>query len=103
MTYCTALLTVWITAWSALIVVGLSFIILEPLFPAVLEVEPGSGTKCTSGIAGAAAECRGCATLRSVSEIAFEMDVVSAASTSGERVSCNVARAACGGSCKSTG
>lgn len=109
------------TDWSALGVVGFASTTLEPLFTtSALEIEMGSGTNCTSGTAAAAADvegwatgnavaaavaagCRGCATVNSASDTAAEMEFVSAANTSAERVSCGVARAAFEGSCNWTG
>ena len=44
-----------------------------------------------------------CATVNSASDTAAEMEFVSAANTSAERVSCGVARAAFEGSCNWTG
>ena len=52
--------------------------------------------------AAAAADCRGCATFKSASDSAAEMEFVSVANTSAERVSCVVARAASVGSCNCT-
>ena len=107
--------------WSALGVVGFASTTLEPLFTtSALEIEMGSGTNCTSGTAAAAADvegwatgnavaaavaagCRGCATVNSASDTAAEMEFVSAANTSAERVSFGVARAAFEGSCNWTG
>ena len=91
----------------------------EPLFTSELEIEMGSGTNCTSGtaaaatdvegwasgnvVAAAAADCQGCATFKSASDTAAEMEFVSVAVTSAERVSCVVAWAAFVGSCICTG
>ena len=121
MTCCTALLTVLSTDWSALGMVEFASITLEPLFTtSALQIEMGSGTNCTSGTspaaadvegwatgnavaAAAAAGCRGCATFNSASDTAAEMEFVSVANTSVERVSCVVARAAVEGSYNWTG
>ena len=121
MTCCTALLTVLSTDWSALGMVEFASITLEPLFTtSALQIEMGSGTNCTSGTspaaadvegwatgnavaAAAAAGCRGCATFNSASDTAAEMEFVSVANTSVERVSCVVARAAFEGSYNWTG
>ena len=91
---------------------------LEPLFTtSALEIEMGSGTNCTSGTAAAAADvegwatgnavvaagCWGYATVNSASDTSAEMEFVSVANTSAERVSCGVARAAFEASCNWTG
>ena len=81
-----------------MVVVGFASIIPIPLFTSALEIEMGSGTKCTSGTAAAApdvegwatgnfivaaavADCRGCATFNSASDTAAEMEFVSVANT----------------------
>lgn len=85
----------------------------EPLFTSELELEMGYGTNYTSGTAAAAADvegwatgnvvaaaaaaaadCRCCATFNSASDASAEMEFVSVGSTSFERVSCVVSRAA---------